>query len=208
MKTTTVLCALFLLVSFSNVSAQREPPPGAGDKNLADRNIKGRSVELERIKREADKPDRKHQEPEKIPEAKFREIKEDFEQIQISQSDIVAAYTKSGVIDFAKISASAEEISKRGLRLKANLFPVVNNKKDDERSRNNKKDVELRPLTQDVKTLIVEMDNTLAAFTGNSIFTNPQVVTPDSNAKAQADLEKLIKLSAALKQEADRAVKR
>ena len=39
-----------------------------------------------------------------------------------------------------------------------------------------------------MKTLIVELDNTLAAFVGSPMFTNPQVVDAVANAKARADL--------------------
>jgi hypothetical protein len=39
------------------------------------------------------------------------------------------------------------------------------------------------------------------------MFTNPQVVNPDNNAKAHSDLQRLIKLSAAMQQEADKLKK-
>ena len=62
-------------------------------------------------------------------------------------------------------------------------------------------------LPTDVKTLIVELDNTLLAFTGNPMFTNPKVVSAADNVKAKSDLERIIKLSGALKQESDKSVK-
>src|SRR5687767_3228234 len=119
MKSIIILAsgALFLVIVGTHAVAQPPAPPaGAGDKNLEDRNIKNRSIELERIKRDANKPEKGGQQPEKMPEAKFREIKEDFERIQLSQSDIITAYTKAKEIDFAKISSSADEINRRGTR--------------------------------------------------------------------------------------------
>ena len=201
MKTTAILFfSLILAAGHSNVFGQI-PPPGAGDKSLEDRNIKGRSLELERIRRDASKPDSKNQP--QVPAAKFQEIKEDFEQIQLSQTNIITAYTKVQVIDFAKISENAQEINKRGIRLKANLFPTVGSK-DDKKPKDKKKPEEVS-MSQDVKTLIIDLDNTLAAFTGNPMFTNPQVVNADSNTKALAELTKLIKLSSSLQQEANKA---
>lgn len=184
------------------------PPPGASDKSLEDRNIKNRSIELERIKRDANKPETGNQEQAgKMPAAKFQEIKEDFEQIQLLQSEIITAYTKGKEIDFGKISARAEQINKRGIRLRENLFPPVGENEISKKTKSGIKNVELPPLPQDVKMLIVEMDNTLAAFTANPIFTNPQVVNPDNNVKAKSDLERLIRLSGALKEAAETASK-
>lgn len=200
-----LLIALIAAGACLNVPGQ-VPPPGASDKSLEDRNIKSRSIELERIKRDANKPDPGNQrQPDKMLAAKFQDIKEDFEQIQLSQSEIITAYTKGKEIDFGKVSAKAEQINKRGVRLKENLFPSVSENQNDKKTKNGKSNVELLPLPQDVKTLIVEMDNTLAAFTANPIFTNPQVVNPDNNVKAKSDLEKLIRLSGALKQKAEKA---
>lgn len=193
--------AAMLGAGYSNVFGQA--PPGAGDRSLEDRNIKGRSVELERIKKEAAKADPNNQP--QVPALKFQEIKEDFEQIQLSQNNIITAYTKVQVINFAKISENAQEINKRGIRLKDNLFPAVGSK-DDKKSKDKKKPEDIS-MPQDVKTLIIDLDNTLAAFTGNPMFTNPQVVNADSNARAEAELAKIIKLSGALQQEADKASK-
>ena len=211
MKSIIILAigALFLVTGGSHAAAQPPAPPaGASDKNLEDRNIKNRSIELERIKRDAGKPDKGSQQPEKMPEAKFREIKEDFERIQLSQSEIITAYTKAKEIDFAKISSTAEEINRRGTRLKGNLFQPADDRGEDKKDRAGKKEVELPRLPADIKMLIVEMDNTLAAFTSNPMFTNPQVVNADSSAKARSDLARLIRLSAELKREAEKAARK
>jgi hypothetical protein len=193
--------AAMLAAGYSDVLGQA--PPGAGDKMLEDRNIKGRSVELERIKKDAAKPDAKNQP--QLPAVKFQEIKEDFERIQLAQDNVVTLYTRAKVIDFAKISENAGQINKRGLRLKENLFPPAA-KKDGKKSKVAKEAEEIAP-PRDMKMLIVDLDNALAAFTGNPMFTNPQVVNADSNAKAQTDLEKVIRLSSVLQQEADKASK-
>jgi hypothetical protein len=170
---------------------------------LEDRDIKGRSVELERIRRDAGKPDQNAQ-PQQIPKERFEEIKQDFENIQRLQNEIITAYTMSKQINYAKISSDAGEINKSSVRLGSNLFPIID-KKDKKKSKENT--VADSPIPQDIKGIIVELDNTLAAFVGNAMFTNPQVVNSADHAKAQADIEKIIRLSAALNQEAEKATK-
>ena len=59
----------------------------------------------------------------------------------------------------------------------------------------------------DIKTLIVDLDNSLLAFTGSPIFTNPQAVNIDDNQKAKSDLAKILRLRSALKMEADKQKK-
>lgn len=210
------LAALFIFLCALSASVYGQlMPPGASDKNLDDRNVKDRSIELDKVKRDAEKSDKNNQQPDQVAELKFKEIKEDFEKIQMMQDAIITGYTKSKQIDYAKISGNAGEINKSGMRLKANLFAVAEEPKTSKKPKEKKKESNLaeetkvveQPLPTDVKTLIVEMDNTLAAFVGNPMFTNPQVVNPAENARAKADLERLIKLSATLNQEADKMSK-
>jgi hypothetical protein len=206
MKSTIITLGLssVLAIGCSGIYAQVGiAPPGSSDKNLEDRDIKGRSVELERIRRDAGKPDQNAQ-PQQIPKEKFEEIKQDFENIQRLQNEIITAYTMSKQINYAKISSDAGEINKSSVRLGSNLFPIID-KKDKKKSKENT--VADSPIPQDIKGIIVELDNTLAAFVGNAMFTNPQVVNSADHAKAQADIEKIIRLSAALNQEAEKATK-
>jgi hypothetical protein len=202
-KLTVLLNGLLLTVSFSAVGAQ-VPPPGAGDKSLEDRSIKNRSIELERIKRDAEKPDNNSQAA--MPPAKFQEIKDDFETIQRMQDEIVTIYTRTKQINYARISNDAEQMNKSATRLASNLFPVIENQKSGKKSKDQKQQPG-SPLPEDLKSMIVEQDNTLAAFVANPMFTNPTVVNAADNARARSDLERLIKLSAALKLEAEKAKK-
>jgi len=200
MKSITILISIcFLLAAGSLISGQSPAPPGAGDKNLSDRNIKDRSIELERVSRDmkkatpASKEDRERQ---------FLEIKEDFERIQYSQSEIVDGYTKAKTVDYEKISENAEKIHAGAKRLMGNLFGPIEQKKGDK-----KVETLAAPMPTDVKTLIVEMDNAIGAFTANPMFTNPQVVSLEDNKKGKAELEKIIGVSSALKKESDKLKK-
>src|SRR5262245_12851324 len=139
----------------SYAAGQAQAPPGAGDKNLGDRNIKDRSMELERIKREADKPTRKN-EPTAADTARFEEIKEDFENIQRLQDEVLKAYTTTKDVEVKTIAAKAEEINKRASRLASNLFPPPpDEKKSSKKSKEAQKQEPppLGPLPLDLKSL-------------------------------------------------------
>ena len=206
-----LISSVFLLAAgvFSNVLAQTTPP-GAGDKDLRDTNVKGRSNELERIDRESrsDANKKKGQsavnptaaEPEDKLAAKFGEIKTDYEQIQVSQDSIIKTYQSGGKIDYEQIGRFSQEINKCGSRLMTNLFPVpvaetsaANN--DGKSERDAKK-------PKSVRDLIVELDNAVGSFTTSAMFQNLRVIDPTVSEKARLDLEKIIELSGLLDAEA------
>jgi hypothetical protein len=202
MKNRILLMSMVCLLAFAvDVNAQsRQAPPGSSDKNLEDRNVKERSVELEKIARDAKKP-KKGADPDTVSAARFEEIREDFENIQNFQTGIVDAYTKGAAVDYVKIAENAAALHKSALRLNGNLFPDAENKKKSKKSVEGGKE-SADSLPADVKTLIVEMDNTLGTFVNNPMFTNPTVVNAGDNARAKADLGKLIRLGAVLRESA------
>src|SRR5690349_7377092 len=131
-----ILVAFFVMGAVFSISAQEVMPAGASDKSLEDRNIKTRSIDLERTKQDAEKMD-KNLTAEQVAQLRFTEIKEDFEKIQTLQGGIVDAYTKGKQIDYTKISGNAEEMNKSGTRLKGNLFAaaITEEKKDSKDSK-------------------------------------------------------------------------
>jgi hypothetical protein len=197
MNKLVVLVSIIFVAAFcSNICAQGVMPPGASDKNLEDRNIKNRSNELERIKRDAQKPKTKQN-----AEPNFALIKEDFEQIQLLfDNTIVKVYKSSTVIDYKQISKASAEIKERAARLKSNLFPVKSKKSKDGKEET----VETAVIQSDVKTLIMNLDAAITAFVGSPIFQNTKVVDPKDSEKTMLDLENVIKISAALEKEADK----
>jgi len=88
-----ILLAFLVMGAVFSISAQEVMPAGASDKSLEDRNIKTRSIDLERTKQDAEKMD-KTLTSEKTAQLRFTEIKEDFEKIQTLQGGIIDAYTK------------------------------------------------------------------------------------------------------------------
>ena len=203
--------ALFLGITFvlalTSIFAQT-PPPVADNASPSDRSLKDRSIEMERIKREESKSVVTGKPGEALAETKFNEIKEDFERIQVAQREIVSAYQKTEKIDYKLIAASAEQIGKRGTRLSLNLFPDTQRKEDKKKDKKKISEParEPRVVPSDIRTLIAEMDNTLALFVANAMFSNSRVVNAADHAKAKADLEHIIGMSAKLQELAIAAV--
>lgn len=204
------LSVLLILVAsaFSSVFGQAAPagagtPPGGGDKNLADDGIKARSVELERAKQELKKAEATQFAPiNKQISARFPQIKEDFEGLQISQAAIVKAYTTGKTIDYALIESSADDISKKAKRLDANLFAVSADKKVQSNLDEKTKDKAEKPTT--VPDLIVDLDNAVGRFVSSKIFANIKIIEPDVAISTRTDLISILQLSEKLSVEARR----
>jgi hypothetical protein len=200
-KRLLLAAVLVITPTLTSVVAQTPgPPAGGSDRNLRDEMspIKGRSNEMERVKRDAEKPEKSNQpgKSESRPAPNFAEIKEDFERIQIINNDVLQA---SGTPDVQVISESAAEIKKRAIRLKSNLFPPESGKKS--------KEPKPAPEDQELKSLLTSLDNSIASFTRSPIFQNAKVVSPEDSTKAQKELENIIKLSTRIALEADRIKK-
>jgi hypothetical protein len=205
MNSVKIVAGVCLIVlAFSAVYAQRETPAGAGDKDLSDRGVKNRSSDLERVTRDAQKQDATKG-PETTSLAKFGEIKEDFENLQLRQDEIIKSYTAGKQLDIDKIAQLADRMNKNAVRLEANLFPTLEEKKDKKKSKEQKlADAAPAPLPKELRSIIIELDNSLGSLVNNPMFVNPQAANVDDNAKAHADLKKMILLTAALKSEAEK----
>ena len=182
--------------SLSPALAQPGPPPGGPDKNMKGETdgVRGRSSEIERVKRAAEKPEKK---AEKSPEDKFPQIKEDFERIQIVNGEVLQA---GGVPDYGRLSEAAEEVRKRATRLKSNLFPPESEEKQKEEGGEEKDQPGL-------KSLLSALDGALARFVNSPVFQNTKVVNPQDSAKAMRDLEEVIKLSTRIVKESGKMKK-
>ena len=196
MKKILVLTALVCSAAIgSNIYAQQTPPPGAGDKDLRDTDVKGRSMEMERIDRDARKPNKSpkaqattagaSQSEDKLA-AKYADIKTDYEQIQMSQDAVIKTYQGAGKIDYAQIGKSALEINHSATRLKSNLFPPTTVEPADAKTEAEKKPA------KSVRDLIVELDDAVGNFATSPMFQNLRVVDVAVSAKARLDLLKII----------------
>lgn len=186
---------IFVAAVFSTISAQ-VAPPGAGDTNLQDNNIKMRSAEMERVKRDAAKANAAAFAPiNKEIKNKFPQIKEDFESIQNLQADIIKAYTTGKSIDYRAIQTSAEGINEKAKRLDSNLFASSLERKVDTSKEKVGK-------TKSIRDLIVELDNSIGSFVSSKIFGNVNVVDAEVAINTRTDLINILDLTDKLLTEA------
>ncbi|HYJ92158.1 MAG TPA: hypothetical protein VEV84_12670 [Pyrinomonadaceae bacterium] len=191
-----VLTLAFCLGAYGQASPA---PPGAGDRNTGDTNIKERSVELERVDRDMHK-NQKSAEP--TPKVNFDQIKEDFEQIQVAfDKGIVQTYRTSNPMNYAKIADSATELKDRATRLRSNLFPDAAKKNKEKKDTAEYVPVSGAPADV-VKNLIVNLNGSLGAFVASPIFQSTKVVDPKDSEAAKANLDAIIAQSNQLSIEA------
>ena len=194
--------AILVIVSIPSSAAVAQdhgPPAGGSDRNLRDSSsdVKGRSNEIERVTRDAKKPESRP--PENPPAPNFEQIKEDFERIQIINGDVLQAPVPSGGHDYERISESASELNNRATRLRSNLFPPQQTKESKEK--------QPQAEEQDLKSLLSSLDDSINSFAHSPMFQNTKVVTPEDSATAQKNLDAVVKISARIRNEADRRKK-
>lgn len=182
-----------LLFSMSSIAFAQVPNPVIENEIRDVNSIRRRTIELERVKRNANDPAPKASTKEQ--EIKFAKVKEDFENIQKLQSSIINAYTTGDKIDYKKISELAAEMSKRSVRLDLNLFYSKSDGNDKGETVKNVK-------PNSVKDLIVELDKVIGIFVSSPIFKNIRLVDGEVSEKSRLDLEKIVKLSYMLSREA------
>jgi TolA-binding protein len=178
------LIGLFLASAFA-AQAQISPTPVVNEEIRDPNSVRMRAVQLERIKRGGGKDDPSR--PLAGEEKELRQLREDFEEIQKIQDEIVRVYRTSKKIDFGRIEALADEISHRAIRLEATLFGVAPEKK--------KKPAET---TRPVRDLIILLDEAIGKFVTSPIFSDPRLVDPLSSEKSRLELERVAALSAEL----------
>lgn len=187
---------LLFVAGASAVSAQSSAEDAVRNANDQFTNIKNRSIELERVKREANKR------PARTDAARFPEIKKDFEEIQKMTTGILELTAAKTPVDYAAVLRFVSEINHRAVRLKSNLFSdeAKENQPAKTKSRNADKET-------DVKTLVEELGKSVNSFAHNSMFQNTNLVNSNDSLKAQSDLEKAIKISASIKEKARKLTK-
>lgn len=194
-----VVSMIFIIIAamISNVFAQRETPAGAGDKNLGADDLKTRSIEIDRIKQEALKSDAANFAPINTEiNAKFPQIKEDYEGIQISEAAIIQAYTRGKTIDYSLIGTSADSINRNAKRLDTNLFAASKTEK------NLEKTLKKEEKPKKIRDIIIELDKAIGDFISSKIFGNIKLIEAEVAIKTRTDLQRVMQLSEELSNEA------
>jgi len=198
-------CALFFLAFLgSSIYAQFVSPVPVVESEIRDNSSpKMRSIEMDRIKRDARKINTEKLGPASVNS--FLEIKEDFEKIQMLQSNIVKSYTTGKEIQYSKIASFSAELNRSASRLKKNLFLTQN--KDLKMSPGVEPEESEESLPKDVKYLIVGLDNAIGNFVDNPIFLSSKKIKIKEKEKAATDLEQVLKLSTALQLAAEKQIR-
>lgn len=131
----------------------------------------------------------------------FKQLSEDFRQIQVINNQMMRAAWAGPELDYKFISNATAEIKKRANRLKDNLrLPDSKNDKDD---RENQKS----PEREQLKASLLLLDKSIMSFVKNPIFQRPEVVDVQLSVLARRDLKSIIDLSASIKKSAEQMSK-
>jgi hypothetical protein len=178
--------AIFLLAGFiGSTSAQSNPEQAILSARDEFFNIKSRSIELERTKRDASKRPLDKDSP-----GKFPEIKEDFEQIQKLNNSVLQLNSAEAPLNYQVVLKFVSEINRRAVRLRLNLFSAESKAKNKQHT---------AAASQDIKTLLADLDKFINKFAHSSIFQNTKLVNSEDSLKAQKDLETVIAVSNSIK---------
>ncbi len=184
------LIAIFLL----GASVAATPAQSKADQTIANArdeffDIKNRSIDMERMKREAYKRT--------VSEnftLKFPEIKEDFERIQKINGEILRLTVAKTPTNYSTVLKFVSEVNRRAARLQSNLFPA-----EPELKKEAKNKQPISDESPDVKTLLAALDESINSFVHSSLFQNINLVNTADSLKAQKDLETIIKVSSRIK---------
>lgn len=190
----TVIVAISSVLLLHTAAAQQPRQPGsAPPRNPRDRMIedKIRADGIERLRRDAERT----QKPETQPVKNFPQIKEDFERMQIINSDVLQAGAGAAAPDYRRLAEAAAEIKKRAARLKSGIFPADTGKASSAHDKETKE-------PRDLKALLSALDDAIAGFVHSPLFTNLRVVDAEDSANARRDIETVIKLSDRIRKEA------
>lgn len=185
-----ILSTIFLIAaSFAAAPAQSSAEQTV--RNASDRffDIKNRSIEMERVKREAYKRT--------VSEnftLNFSEIREDFERIQKINDELFERTRAEKPLDNSAVLKLVSEINRRTVRLHSNLFPPEPERKNTSKSKQTDNDE-----SPDVKNLLAALDTSINSFVHSPIFQNINLVNAADSLKAQKDLETIINISKRLK---------
>ena len=187
------------VVVFSAVLTLAQVNPDQVVQNARDQfsDIKNRSIELERVKRDADKPSVSNDST-----LRFPMIKQDFEQIQKINDEVLQQADAKSTINYAEVLKAVAEINRRAARLKSNLFAL---ELKSEKQPRNKEEIVSEP--SDMKVLLGVLDKSINDFVHNSIFQNINIVNSQDSLKARNDLEMIVKNSFRLKEKIKQIIK-
>jgi hypothetical protein len=192
-----------LLIGPITCFAQKRPdtPGGSGGGTSRRDSIYAREADLEGRELRL----RLLSEPEKtktaqtVDERKFivSQIFEDFERLQIANRDIMQASSNLNAQSCKRISALADEMTKRAKRLKTNLgIPDPDAEKKDHEDNGPAMDV------AQFKASLQTLDGSVKSFVNSPLFKDPRVTTVGQLHSLRKDITNVIELSRTVKKAA------
>lgn len=193
---------LFLSASLAPAAFARQSGPGAAPPpGLAN----PRREAIERQEREAmlrgtELVTRRIEDPRGV-QAAADQVKQDFRQIQVLRNSLVRRLTSDGPLDYKLIAEEAGEVNKRASRLKTLIVQQTPDAQDEKQKNQIELEGEL------LRSALVTLCRRIDSFTGNPVFKITGVIDVEQSTKAGGDLQGIIRLSARIKDGAERMSK-
>ena len=169
------------------------PPPGTA-------NPKGAAIERqerEAVLRSAGLATRQVEDMRGV-KAAAEQVREDFKRIQILRNNLVRHLASGGPLDYKAVAGDSAEVNKRAGRLRTFLVP----QSTDGRDERPKAQIELEG--ELLRSALITLCQRIGSFTGNPVFKVLGVVDVEKSAEAGRDLQGIIRLSARIKEGAER----
>jgi hypothetical protein len=167
-----------------------------GDERRAD--MEQRQRALRSLSRLLNKPPK----TEKARRPTYKEVAEDFQQLQIRNYNLAGVLEPGAQFDYRVIEAEAGEVRHRAGRLKYALaLPYAKEEAEAKR-------VEEALTPERMKSAIASLDKLVNSFAWNPVFHNPDVLDAENSSKAGRELEDILRLSEQIKNSARAAGKR
>lgn len=186
--------ALFALAA-SPAPARAQSSQSARDARRIDMQMRQRALwDLEKLK---NKPEPKAPDTRPV----YRDVEEDFEQLQLVNHSLSGAAVQEAPLDYARIKRDAAEVRKRASRLKGYLsLPEPG-----EEGKANKSVA--TPTPEGLRSALASLDSLVKSFVWNPVFRRPDVVDLEQSSKASRDLTGIISLSEQIRRCAEEMVK-
>lgn len=198
-----VAAAAFLSAACAGVAAAQQGGPAIGAPVPGTTSPKREAIERqgrEAMLRGAGLLARPH-ENRRDMKAAAEQLKQDFKRIQVLRNDLARHLTAEGQLDYKVIADTAGELHKRANRLGAFLMPQTSGEHDERPHSQIELDGAL------MKAALITLCQRIDSFTGNPVFKVLDVVDVEQATKAGGDLRGIIRLSARVKDGAERMSK-
>jgi hypothetical protein len=191
---------LFLSVSLAGTAAARQtgpitnaPTPGTSSPKREAIERQGREAMLRGAELLA-----RPIEDQRGTRAAAEQVKQDFKRIQVLRNDLARHLTSEGPLDYKTIAGTAGELNRRANRLRTYLVPQTPGGHDERPHSQIELEGEL------IRVALITLCQRIDSFTGNPVFKVLDVVDVEQAAKASGDLQGIIRLSARIKDGAER----